>query len=620
MQLKRSRMDCHVREVSAVGDNPFVFRCNGANVRRRPESWAHAPICDLRTSGASGNVKLAISDITDAMAERLPEAVVDLVEIAALVYVADQMAIRTGTVKFDYADRWRRRFRFEVAVREVDFWEQEKVRQSLERTLSFLSDDHYEFVFTARRDPAMFSEYLDMKSRAASAEVDTVMLFSGGLDSLAGAVDEILVEKKRTVLVSHRPVKHLATRQRELVTELVSLQKGSRQKPWQVPVSVHKIGEYDREEFTQRSRSFLYASIAAAVAHSLKIDRIRFYENGIVSINLPLCGQELGGRATRTTHPKVLDGFGELFSLVLNRKFRVDNPYLWLTKQDVVQRLNEVGYPELCGQSISCTHTRMTTSSQSHCGICSQCISRRAATLGAGLELVDRGDGYRTDVFIGERKKPEDRILAERFLGTAQKVESMAGVGEFQAEFAGELSRVYKHVEPSTELAAAKLFDLHRRHAEQVGAVVDQLILRHGRDHRLGNLPDTCALEFVFGRTLNAVLPDWPTEVGKIEETTAESAQEKTVQPGFTPRIEEVRILKILHEHGQTMKRNALAAAIDKDGEPISDRSLGRYLMRLRTAGAVHLPNGSRSGVAISDAGVQLIKTIQKTNSRKSMS
>jgi hypothetical protein len=33
-------------------------------------------------------------------------------------------------------------------------------------------------------------------------------------------------------------------------------------------------------------------------------DRFSFYENGVVSINPPLAGDIVGGRATRTTHPK----------------------------------------------------------------------------------------------------------------------------------------------------------------------------------------------------------------------------------------------------------------------------------------------------------------------------
>jgi hypothetical protein len=67
-------------------------------------------------------------------------------------------------------------------------------------------------------------------------------------------------------------------------------------------------------EYTQRSRSFLYAALGATVAAMVGRDRIRFYENGVVSLNLPVSAQAIGARATRTTHPRVLNGFAELFT------------------------------------------------------------------------------------------------------------------------------------------------------------------------------------------------------------------------------------------------------------------------------------------------------------------
>ena len=42
-------------------------------------------------------------------------------------------------------------------------------------------------------------------------------------------------------------------------------------------------------------------------------DLLRFYENGVVSMNLPMSAQVVGTRATRTTHPRVLAGFEQLF-------------------------------------------------------------------------------------------------------------------------------------------------------------------------------------------------------------------------------------------------------------------------------------------------------------------
>jgi len=75
------------------------------------------------------------------MAEKLPDRVRDLVELAALVYAADQSCKRLGGVTLDYGDKWHRTFRFEIAVRDLAFWSQKKVLDCLTDTLSFLSEE-----------------------------------------------------------------------------------------------------------------------------------------------------------------------------------------------------------------------------------------------------------------------------------------------------------------------------------------------------------------------------------------------------------------------------------------------------------------------------------------------
>lgn len=478
--------------------NPHLLLCNGVNPNgKRPREWTSAATHELATFGLSKNVRLLISDLTDRMAARLPNRVRDLAEIAALVYAADQSCKRAGGVTIDYGDQWYRSFRFEIAVRDLDFWTRTDVLDCLSDTLGFLSDETYEFAFSKMISPPQFQDYLEFDAKTADPEpVDRVMLFSGGLDSLAGAVDEVLVNRRRVGLVSHKPVDHLAKKQRELVGEIAHRAKDPKLKPLHFPVLANRIGELYGDH-TQRSRSFLYASLAAAVAGYFGLDEIFFYENGIVSINLPLCAQEIGGKATRTTHPKTLQGFGELFSLILKRHFTVHNPFIWDTKEDVLQRLKKAGHVDLACNSLSCSHTRQFTSKSPHCGMCSQCVSRRVASLGANYKDNDPATGYRADVIIGPRKRDEDRILAERFIGVARQVEAMTQVGEFHQKFAGELARVYSYLGMAPRLGAEKMFDLHYRHAVQVGKAMEFQMKEHISEWRKEQLADTCLLNYV---------------------------------------------------------------------------------------------------------------------------
>jgi len=432
------------------------------------------------------------------MAQRLPDRVRDLVEIATLVYAADQSCKRVSGVSIDFGDTWYRTMRFEIAVRDLAFWSQRKVTDCLTDMLAFLTDDNYEFVFHKMSNPPAFEEYLDFKSNMPDpVPVERVILFSGGLDSLAGAVDEILVHKHRVALVSHKPVDHLAKKQRELVAEIAKRAGDSKLNPLHFPVLANRISATEGD-YTQRSRSFLYASFALAVADYFTLNEIVFFENGIVSVNLPLCAQEIGGRSTRTTHPKCLHDFAQLFSLVVERDFAVQTPFLWDTKEDVLHRLRKAGHVDLARSTLSCSHTRQFTSKSPHCGKCSQCLSRRVAAIGADYGEHDPEAGYRTDVLTGTRGKDHERILAERFVGTARQVEAINDVGAFHQKFAGELGRVYGYLGMNAQLGAEKMFDLHHRHSVQVGKVMLAAMKSLAEDRRTGVLPDTCVANYAF--------------------------------------------------------------------------------------------------------------------------
>lgn len=352
-----------------MATNPHLILCNGAQQKAaRPKQWSAVELQVLSTMKGRGNVMLKIGDLSDRMIEKLPAVVHDLIELAALIYAADQSSKRTGGKTFDWGEKWHRTFRFEMLVCEPDFWNHDEVQEALIETLSFLSGDNYEFAFTKYKSTPHFADYLDFKKTAGLPEpVERVILFSGGLDSLTGAVQDVLVHKRRIAMVSHKPVDHLAVKQRNLVAEIARRAGDPKSTPQHFPVKANKIGDLSIDH-TQRSRSFLYASMAIAVAHYFGLNAIHFYENGILSVNLPLCQQEVSTRATRTTHPQVFDGFGRIFSLVTGRRFVVNNELFWQTKQDVLESLKQTSHADLARETLSCTHTRGFTLDAPHCG------------------------------------------------------------------------------------------------------------------------------------------------------------------------------------------------------------------------------------------------------------
>jgi Phage integrase family len=95
-------------------------------------------------------------------------------------------------------------------------------------------------------------------------------------------------------------------------------------------------------EFTQRTRTFLFSAIGCVVAEMMGCARIRFFENGIMSFNLPIAPQIVGSRATRSTHPRALRQMTDFANHILGHPFEVANPFLWRTKAELVRLARSV--------------------------------------------------------------------------------------------------------------------------------------------------------------------------------------------------------------------------------------------------------------------------------------
>lgn len=479
--------------------NRRLVVCGSAALSTQEQCWrAMQPLC-LRLGRKRDEIHLNLEHLTRRMFANPPDVVVDLLEVAAYVYAADQAATRGGKREFEYGARWRRHFRFEIPVRRPEIWRRQAVVSALTETLSFLTDDDYEFGFSTHKNPPKLADYL-FGALAAGDEGDfeEVVLFSGGLDSLAGAVREIFQIQRKVALVSHRPVSKIYARQRELVNRINGRLPHERLRPLHLAVEINK-GKPLGREYTQRGRSFLFASVAAATARLLDLRRVRFYENGVVSLNLPLSPQVLGGRATRTTHPKTLRGFERLFSLLFQQEFRVENPFQWETKASILQGVKAAGHADLCAATSSCAHTFEQTIEHSHCGRCSQCVDRRLTVLAAGLgDAEDPPNHYKTDVLVGSRRG-EDLILIERYVGTLLRASRIQDARSFLTTYP-EVARVLSSVDGPAEQVVERARALELLHAGQVLQALGGVISRESDSVAARRHPTDCLLSIVCGR------------------------------------------------------------------------------------------------------------------------
>ena len=365
------------------------------------------------------------------------------------------------------------------------------VLSALVETLSFLSDNEYQFEFRPIENPPPVEGYFTFSGAEATRFTpDEVILFSGGLDSFAGTVQELVTHGKKVALVSHRSASKI-----HLVDQLRS--RFGADRVFHIPVWANLDGSLGGEA-THRTRSFLFAALGVVTAQLLDRHRIFFFENGVVSLNLPQVAQVVGARATRTTHPQVLAGFRRLLAEVLGGPFDVSNPFEWMTKAEVIERISANGCSDLIRHTRSCTRVHDMTTLHPHCGQCSQCVDRRFAVLAAGQEHEDPEEAYKVDLFLGERPAGLDRELVLAFVRSASAVNQMTDVAFF-AHY-GEASRAVGFYSEPAGTVAERIFDLHRRHAAAVCRVFDGAISLYAAKLREGSLSSSCLLSLVVAQ------------------------------------------------------------------------------------------------------------------------
>ena len=420
----------------------------------------------------------------------------DFLEIASYVFTADCSTQRGEWRDEKSEEPWGRDLAFLIGVREPEFWEAPKVKSLMQEVLSFLSNDNYSFQFVPlEKDRVGQTPYFEFRDQEdwTFHRPDRVVMFSGGLDSLAGIV-EAAAYGGESVLVSHRPVSTLDARQRKLFSELSNRYPGQL---IHVPVWVNKNERFGREP-TQRTRSFLFAVLGALVAQSIDAQGIRFYENGVLSVNLPLAEEALRARASRTTHPVTLHLLSSLAATVMERELPIDNPFLFKTKTEVVQILAEHDQTDLIALSCSCSHLMFQPSEKRHCGHCSQCIDRRFAIAGAGLLSKDPEQDYANDVFTGARRKELDRSVAVDYTRHGIELVVRSDV-EIAGIFNAEISRAVRY-EPKRREAAEALILMYKRHGTVVRRVLEEQLRANAPKLLDRTLEETSLMALAIGQ------------------------------------------------------------------------------------------------------------------------
>ena len=328
------------------------------------------------------------------LARELPPIAADLIEIATIVYVADQMVARPGRQQLDAGASWAREMSLEMPVRAPDAWNASAAH--LSELLAWLTDDRWSLVFTRRagsRGPLDVSQgfLFDTIPHGAAP-----VLFSGGLDSAAGLATWLANAEAVAVSVdTNNWMQHV---QQRVLRELRGVSEHACV-PLRYRVSAR--GQKHPAESTRRSRGLLFLGFGIATAWTLNQDRLQVFENGVGAVNLPYTLSQFGSQASKAMHPKTLHMAQELASAISGRPFRVDAPGMTLTKAQLIRMAPAIAAPALA-DSVSCdTGFSPRVPKHAPCGACTSCILRRQALHAAGKAHLDTGAKYRANSIEG---------------------------------------------------------------------------------------------------------------------------------------------------------------------------------------------------------------------------
>jgi hypothetical protein len=317
----------------------------------------------------------------------------ELLLLASLVSVADTRLNRVRTSQ----DGWTREIGLYLPVADTARWAAAK--PVIERMLRFLTGDIW--VIDFRPWPGSLGKPQTAQASLIGPDFDAVSLFSGGLDSLIGAIDRLEAGREKLYFVSHKADGSISKPQ----GSLFGLVQGHfhNSKPERLAFRMGRIREAFSAiggENSTRGRSFLFIALAAFAGSAIgRPFPIYVPENGLISLNVPLDPTRLASNSTRTTHPFYFHRWNELLDL-LGIPGTVQNPYWDKTKGEMIlQCARSDVLKATAALSISCAkpaHDRFHGGGKDHCGYCLPCIIRRAAFLKAKKAMADPSQ-YRLD-------------------------------------------------------------------------------------------------------------------------------------------------------------------------------------------------------------------------------
>jgi 7-cyano-7-deazaguanine synthase in queuosine biosynthesis len=402
----------------------------------------------------------------------------DWVDVALACYLADRLAARSPSRLAVSGKHWSRMFKITLPVRRLDQWTI-RIQDSLSRLLSYLTDDSWSFDFVQRETEIRAAESQRFLFPTEGGSPTRVALYSGGLDSFAGAAQTLYESPDYNyVFVSGVTNPRQQSAQREQLKRL-RLKTSAHICHVAIPYGLHWAGSKAerKEESSQRTRGFLFLTLGAVSAIAASTRELFLYENGVGAINLPYDGTQVGSYNSRATHPSALLRMEDFVKALTGREFSIVNPFLFCTKAEMCKHVAVQELAEVLALTFSCDGFPVRAKNRAQCGSCTSCLLRRQAIELAGLSDYDQ-NGYLNDLASPTFAGSDNQLHAVRAMNwQAHRIREAVSRGNpweaLVSEFI-ELQKVELDLCRNGKMQAAelqtKLLHLYSQYASEWGA------------------------------------------------------------------------------------------------------------------------------------------------------
>ena len=335
--------------------------------------------------------------IAGAFSNRLSERSADWAELAVAIYIADRFSPRRDLRFHKGLGHRRRKIQLRIAVLDLAFWKSANIRQVLRDALWVLTEDDWQFEFIQRETslPPCAQDFLFAESINGPIRV---ALFSGGLDSFAGAAFQLQTPNLTHVFVSGVTHGRMEVGQQQQMSLLKNNStRNIRHIPVRYGLKEKKIRDNTLER-SQRSRAFMHVTLGAIAALHAGMNDLYMYENGFGALNLPFDATQIGIETSKAANPVFLRAMEKFIEVVSGNPFKIVNPFLFLTKAQALREAQVGKFGASLAETFSCDRFPDWREGRPQCGTCASCILRRLSLEAADLADCDLGSSYARDV------------------------------------------------------------------------------------------------------------------------------------------------------------------------------------------------------------------------------